>query len=180
MNVRRDGLLAAARFVQAVNRVVTGVPGSQVGTVGQIEASPGAPNVVPGHVRMSLEIRDLDMAKIDVLYRQIEEAGEQIGADSGTSFSFDHIYTSEGAPTDERLRQFVSDSAKQLGSTSLRMPSGAGHDAQSMAKLGPVGMIFVPSVGGISHSPKEFTRDEDVVNGVNALLHTVLKADLNI
>ncbi len=177
MNVRRDALLAAARFVQAVNRVVTDVPGSQVGTVGQIEASPGAPNVVPGRVRMSLEIRDLDMAKIDDLYRQIEVAGRQIAADSGTPFAFDHIYTSEGAPTDETLRRLVRDSAKQLELTTLSMPSGAGHDAQSMAKLGPVGMIFVPSVGGISHSPKELTRDEDVVNGVNALLHTVLTAD---
>jgi N-carbamoyl-L-amino-acid hydrolase len=180
MSVRRDSLLAAARFIQAVNRVITDVPGSQVGTVGQIEASPGAPNVVPGQVRMSLEIRDLDMAKIDDLYGNIEKAGEQIAADSGTSFSFDHSYTSEGAPTDERLRQFVSDSAKQLGSTSLRMPSGAGHDAQSMAKIGPVGMIFVPSVGGISHSPRELTRDEDVVNGVNVLLHTFLMADAQL
>jgi beta-ureidopropionase / N-carbamoyl-L-amino-acid hydrolase len=180
MNVRRDALLAAARFIQTVNRVVMEVPGSQVGTVGQIEASPGAPNVVPGRVRMSLEIRDLDMAKIDDLYRQIEKAGGQIASDSGTSFSFDPIYASEGAPTDERLRQLVEDSAKQLGSTSLRMPSGAGHDAQSMAKLGPVGMIFVPSVGGISHSPKELTRDEDVIKGVNVLFHTVLKADVEM
>ena len=72
----------------------------------------------------------------------------------------------------------VEQSAAELGLTSLRMPSGAGHDAQSIAKLAPAGMIFVPSVGGISHSPLELTRPEDVVNGVNVLLHTLFKTDL--
>jgi N-carbamoyl-L-amino-acid hydrolase len=78
------------------------------------------------------------------------------------------------------LRLLVEESVDELGLSGLRMPSGAGHDAQSMAKLGPVGMIFIPSVGGISHSPRELSRDGDVVAGVNALLHTILKADARL
>jgi N-carbamoyl-L-amino-acid hydrolase len=174
---RHDALLAGARFVEAVHRVVTDMPGRQVGTVGQIEAFPGAPNVVPGKVTTSLEIRDLDMDKIDSIFEKIEAGALEIGRDTGTQFQFDPFYISEGAPTDERLRQWVAESSGALGLTSIRMPSGAGHDAQSMAMLGPVGMIFIPSVDGFSHSPKEFSHPEDIVNGVNVLLHTLLKAD---
>ena len=180
MNDRRDALLSAAGFVQAVNRVVRDAPGRAVGTVGQIEASPGAPNVVPGRVRMSLEIRDLDMAKIEELFERIRAEATEIASASGTRFTFDEFYVTEAAPTDERLRLFVEESVDELGLSGLRMPSGAGHDAQSMAKVGPVGMIFIPSVGGISHSQRELSRDGDVVAGVNVLLHTILKADAQL
>ena len=177
MNDRRDALLAASRFVDAVNRVVTGIPGSQVGTVGQIVPEPGAPNVIPGRVTLSLEIRDLAMDKIDTVYGEVEAEGNRIGEETGTTFVFDQFYLSRAAPTDERIRRLVADSADELGLTSLRMPSGAGHDAQSIALLAPVGMIFVPSVDGISHSPREFSRAEDVVNGANVLLRTLMKLD---
>jgi N-carbamoyl-L-amino-acid hydrolase len=177
MAIRHDALLAGARFIEAVNRVVTEMPGRQVGTVGQIQAFPGAPNVVPGRVVTSLEIRDLDMKKIDAVFEKIRSEGLTIGNESGTEFAFDGFYVSEGAPTDARIQQSVEDSAGALGLTRLRMPSGAGHDAQSIAKLCPVGMIFIPSVDGISHSPKEYSRPDDVVNGVNVLLHTLLEMD---
>jgi N-carbamoyl-L-amino-acid hydrolase len=180
MNDRRDALLGAAGFVQAVNRVVREAPGRSVGTVGQIEAFPGAPNVVPGRVRMSLEIRDLEMAKIERLFEEIRAEATEIASASGTRITFDEFYVSEAAPTAERLRHCVEDSVAELGLSGLRMPSGAGHDAQSMAKVGPVGMIFIPSVGGISHSPRELSRDADVVAGVNVLLHTILKADARL
>ena len=177
MNDRRDALLAASRFVDAVNRVVTGLPGSQVGTVGQIVPEPGAPNVIPGRVTLSLEIRDLAMDKIDSVYGEVEAEGHRIGEATGTTFRFEQFYVSRAAPTDERIRQLVADSSGELGLTSIRMPSGAGHDAQSIALLAPVGMVFVPSVDGISHSPREFTRPEDVENGANVLLRTLMKLD---
>ncbi|MCH8254157.1 MAG: hydantoinase/carbamoylase family amidase, partial [Gemmatimonadetes bacterium] len=175
---RRDALLAAARFVDAVNEVVTSVPGKQVGTVGRLEVEPGAPNVVPGRVTLTLELRDLDMEKIDSIYEKITTAGHRIGDRSGTTFSFDQFYVSRAAPTDERLRRLVAQSAAELGLSASRMPSGAGHDAQSIALLAPVGMIFIPSVGGISHSPKELSHPNHIANGANVLLHTLLKADI--
>jgi N-carbamoyl-L-amino-acid hydrolase len=177
MDNRQDALLAAARFILAVNEVVTDMPGAQVGTVGRIQAEPGAPNVVPGRVVVSLEVRDLDMAKIDRIFQAVRAAGLGIGQDSGTTFAFDEFYVSRSAPTHERIRQLVQDAAAELGLDSRRMPSGAGHDAQSIARFAPIGMIFVPSVAGISHSPREFSRPEDIAAGVNVLLRTLLELD---
>lgn len=177
MNNRQDALLAAAKFIEAVNRIVTSVPGRQVGTVGRINALPGAPNVIPGKVVLSLELRDLDAAKINMLFERIQAEAEKIATESKTKFGFKEINVNIPAPTDSKIRSVISDAARDLGLTTKLMPSGAGHDAQDMARLGPVGMIFIPSVGGISHSPREFSRPEDIANGANVLLHTLLKLD---
>jgi N-carbamoyl-L-amino-acid hydrolase len=177
MDKRRDAMLAAARFVEAVNRVVTSVPGRQVGTVGRIQALPGAPNVIPGKVVLSLELRDLDAAKIAMLYERIRADARQIADASGTTFDFKAINANVPAPTDPRVRALIAAAARELGLTTKLMASGAGHDAQDMARLGPVGMIFVPSVAGVSHSPRELSRPEDIVNGANVLLGAVMGVD---
>ena len=177
MNNRQDALLAAAKFIEAVNRVVTSVPGRQVGTVGRIQALPGAPNVIPGKVILSLELRDLDAVKIQTLYRQIRTEAARIALASKVTFDFKEINANMPAPTHPIFRRIIDQSAKELGLTTKVMPSGAGHDAQDMARLGPVGMIFIPSVGGISHSPKEFSHPKDIENGANVLLGTVMKLD---
>ena len=161
-----------------MNRVVTSVPGRQVGTVGRIQALPGAPNVIPGKVVLSLELRDLDAGRIRMLYEKIYAEAQQIGQASKTKFDFKEINVNIPAPTDSRIRQLIDESAKKLGLTTKLMPSGAGHDAQDMARLAPVGMIFIPSVGGISHSPREYSRPEHIANGANVLLHTLLKLDI--
>jgi N-carbamoyl-L-amino-acid hydrolase len=160
-----------------VNRVVTGEPGRQVGTVGKIQASPGAPNVIPGQVLASLEIRDLDKAKIVRLFERVKGEAEKIGAANGTKFSFRETYLSTPAIMARDVQAVIAEAAGSLGLTSKHMPSGAGHDAQYMAQIAPSGMIFCPSVGGISHSPKEYTRPQDVVNGANVLLQTILRLD---
>jgi N-carbamoyl-L-amino-acid hydrolase len=177
MNNRQDALLAAAKFIETVNRVVTSVPGRQVGTVGRIQALPGAPNVIPGKVVCSLELRDLDGAKIQMLYQKIRVEADQIAKSSRVTFNFKELNTNIPAPTDPRIRAIIDQSAKELGLTTKQMPSGAGHDAQDMARIGPVGMIFIPSIGGISHSPKEFSRPQDIENGANVLLGAVMKVD---
>jgi len=177
MDQRHDALLAASRFVEMVNRVVRSIPGRQVGTVGRIQAFPGAPNVIPGKVVCTLELRDLDDAKVDSMYAQIQTEAKKIGTENGTQFAYSELHVNAAAPSDPRMRAIIADAAKGLGLSTRAMPSGAGHDAQAMALLGPMGMIFVPSVGGISHSPKEFSRPKDIVNGANVLLRTVLAAD---
>jgi beta-ureidopropionase / N-carbamoyl-L-amino-acid hydrolase len=177
MNNRQDALLAAAKFIEAVNRVVTSVPGRQVGTVGRIQALPGAPNVIPGKVICSLELRDLDAAKIQMLYQKIRAEADQIAQSSKVTFDFKELNANIPAPTDPRIRSLIDSSAKELGLTTKLMPSGAGHDAQDMARIGPVGMIFIPSIGGISHSPKEFSQPKDIENGANVLLGAVMKVD---
>ena len=177
MTQRHDALLAAAKLIEAVNRIVTSIPGRQVGTVGRIQALPGAPNVIPGKVILSLELRDLAATKINMLYEKIYAEAQRIAQESKTKFDFKEINVNVPAPTDTRIRQLIAESTKELGLTTKLMPSGAGHDAQDMARLAPVGMIFIPSVGGISHSPLEFSRPQDIANGANVLLHTLLKLD---
>ncbi|GJG85474.1 Zn-dependent hydrolase [Gemmatimonadetes bacterium T265] len=177
MDRRQDALLSAARFIEMVNRVVRSEPGRQVGTVGQIRAEPGAPNVIPGRVVMSLELRDLDAAKVARLYGRIADESRAIGRDGGTTVAFAPITEHAPAPTDPRMRAIIADAARGLGLSTRALPSGAGHDAQEMARIAPTGMIFVPSVGGISHSPKEFTRPRDCANGANVLLQAVIAVD---
>jgi N-carbamoyl-L-amino-acid hydrolase len=177
MNNRQDALLSAGTFIQAVNRIVMTTPGRHVGTVGRINAFPGAPNVIPGKVVLSLELRDLDAAKIKMLYDKIRDEAQKIATANKTKFDFTEINVNIPAPTDPRIRTLISDAAGELGLSTKLMPSGAGHDAQDMARLGPVGMIFVPSVAGISHSPREFSHPADIANGTNVLLHTLLKLD---
>jgi N-carbamoyl-L-amino-acid hydrolase len=177
MNQRRDALLAAAKYVDAVNRVVTSIPGRHVGTVGKIQAFPGAYNIVPGRVVTSLGLRDLDAEKIRMIYEKIQVEVRQIEAATGTKFDFNQINASKPAPTDERFRRVIDDASKQLGLTTKLLPSGAGHDAQEIAHLCPIGMIFVPSRDGISHSPREFSTVEDITNGTNVLLHSLLSLD---
>ncbi len=177
MSERQDALLAGGMFIKAVNDTAKKISGRHVATVGRITAHPGAPNVIPGRVELSLEIRDLDMQKIESVYTAVVDASVAIEAETKTTFSFDEFYVSRAAPTDPRYQQFVADAATTLSLSSLPLPSGAGHDAQSVAHFAPVGMIFVPSVGGISHSPKEFTRPEHIVGGANVLLHALLMAD---
>ncbi|UCC75000.1 MAG: Zn-dependent hydrolase [Gemmatimonadota bacterium] len=178
MDQRADALLAAARLIIAVNEIVTGTPGRHVGTVGRIRAEPGAPNVIPGRVVMSLELRDLSAETIRSLFAEIRAEAERIAGESGTRFSFSHLDVSAvPAPTDPRIRRVIAETGEQLGLSYQLMPSGAGHDAQDMARIAPTGMIFVPSVGGISHSPEEYTRPEDMANGANVLLQTILALD---
>ncbi len=177
MNQRRDAMLAAAKFIDAVNRIVTSIPGRQVGTVGKLQAQPGAYNVIPGKVVLGLELRDLDGAKIQMLFQKIQTEAQAIGKATGTTFAYKEVNNVVAAPTDLRLRKLIDETAKQLGFTTKLLPSGAGHDAQEMARLCPVGMIFIPSVDGISHSPREFSTPEDIQSGANVLLHSLLKLD---
>lgn len=181
MDLRRDALLAAARFIQAVNEEALEMEGRQVATVGRIRAYPGAPNVIPGEVILSLEIRDPSTEIIQSLYRKIRDRAIAIAASSGTSFEFEALDTTgKPALTNPEIQDMIEQNASDLGLSSKRMYSGAGHDAQDIALIAPVGMIFVPSQGGISHSPDEFTSAEDMANGADVLMHTLLDLDRNM
>ncbi|WP_246085355.1 Zn-dependent hydrolase [Paucihalobacter ruber] len=175
MNLRKDALLAASKLVIAANEVINSMPGNQVGTVGKIAVQPGAYNVVPGKVTLGLEIRDLSWDKIEMLLSKIEERAASIATDTETKISFTREANFvKPALTDSSLQQKIIQSANYLGLKTKVMPSGAGHDTQQIASIAPVAMIFVPSVGGISHSPKEFTKTADMANGANVLLQTIM------
>jgi N-carbamoyl-L-amino-acid hydrolase len=178
MDQRRDALVSAAQLVIGVNEIAKSMPGRQVATVGRIRADPGAPNVIPGKVIMSLEIRDLDAARMQQVFDAIRARADEIATAQSTPIGFEELEVGlEPAPTDGRMREIIAHAADSLGLSTRLMPSGAGHDAQDMAHIVPTGMIFVPSVGGISHSPKEYTAPKDVANGADVLLQTVIALD---
>ena len=177
MGIRRDALVTAGRFLVAVHEEAQSWPGRQVATVGRIEAHPGAPNVIPGAVDLSLEIRDLDMERIEALYQRFQELGRELARRNQTDITFEPYYLSRAAPCDPGFMDTVEAAAEGLGFSNLRLPSGAGHDAQSIAVLAPIGMIFVPSRDGISHSPREFTSVSDITNGTRVLLESLRRLD---
>ena len=177
MDRRRDALLAAARCIEAVNRIVRAIPGRQVGTVGRLRVEPGAYNVIPGRVVFGLELRDLDEAKILRLHERILAECRRLAGEGGVTLSETESLAIAPALTAPRVRGVIAEAARGLGLATLELPSGAGHDAQEMARLGPVGMIFIPSVGGISHSPKELSRPGDIEHGADVLLHALLALD---
>lgn len=177
MDQRHDAMLSAARFIEKVNQVVTSLPGAQVGTVGWLKAEPGAYNVIPGKVVVGLEVRDLSEEKFIGLFHRIQSEAEGLGKLNQTRFSFTEPVIVHPSLTDSGMRKLINDTARSFGFSTKSMPSGAGHDAQEIARIGPVGMIFIPSIGGISHAPKEFSRPQDIENGANVLLQTVLAVD---
>ena len=178
MNQRQDAMIAASKFVLMVNETVNSYEGSQVGTVGRMSAEPGVPNVIPGIVNLSLELRDLSSKKISMIYNKILENTKIIEQETKTKFSFSPIdATGDPALMDKRIINILSDVSDDLGYTSMLMPSGAGHDAQTMALIAPTAMIFAPSKDGISHSPKEYTSFEMLEKTTNVLLNTILKID---
>jgi len=178
MDMRQDALLAASKFILTVNEVINSVKGNQVGTVGKIAVTPGAYNVIPGKVVLGLEIRDLSSEKIEMLFSEIEKRAATIGKDFKTTISFlRQPNESRPALTNKAIQQTINTSAKALGFSTKFMQSGAGHDSQHIASIAPAAMIFIPSVGGISHSPKEFSTATDMANGANVLLQTILKLD---
>ncbi len=177
MDQRQDALYASALMVAEIRRIITGEPGSQVGTVGRLDVRPGAPNVIAGEVLFSLEIRDLSMDKVTRLFARIEASLTGIAGANDVDVSFDQYYESPETPTDAGMQDLVRESAAALGLSSRDMPSGAGHDGQSMKGIAPVGMIFVPSKDGISHAPSEYTSPEQITNGANVLLQTILGMD---
>jgi N-carbamoyl-L-amino-acid hydrolase len=178
MDQRHDALLAASELVLAVNATATELPGRQVATVGRIRAEPGAPNVIPGRVALSIEVRDLDAARIEAVFERIRARAGEIARARGISIEFrDLEATAVPALTDPRIQRIIDSAAHALGLTTMAMPSGAGHDAQDIARIAPIGMIFVPSVDGISHSPREYTAPADIAHGVNVLMRAVLAID---
>ncbi|TDQ17519.1 N-carbamoyl-L-amino-acid hydrolase [Algoriphagus boseongensis] len=178
MNMRNDPMLPAASFILAVNETVKSYEGRQVGTVGKIQAFPGAGNVIPGEVKLNLELRDLSSEKIWMIYQALEKKAKELASASQTEISIQHIdVASTPAIADSKIREVIKTEAEKLGFSTKSLPSGAGHDAQEMARIAPMGMIFIPSKNGISHAPEEFSSKQDIANGANVLLGTILALD---
>ena len=174
---RHDALVAASYLTIAIRDIVTTEPGRQVGTVGKLDVKPNAPNVIPGVVRLTIDLRDLSAEKLARIAERIRQRAAAIAKDTNTAIEFTSSSMIPAAAADAAVQRAIERSIAQLSVGSERLPSGALHDAQMMARLSPMGMIFVPSVRGISHSPLEFTHWDDCTRGADVLLGAVLEMD---
>jgi beta-ureidopropionase / N-carbamoyl-L-amino-acid hydrolase len=180
MDRRKDALAAASRDLLAVRDVVRSESGRQVATVGYMRAEPGAVNVIPGRVEFPVELRDLDMEKVDRMWGQIQVKMKRIDEEENVETRCSVLDDIAPARTSPSMQSAIRDAAKLLGLATMDLPSAAVQDAQQMAKLAPFGMIFIPSRDGISHSPKEFTSWQDVANGAEVLYRAVLLVDARL
>ena len=154
-----------------MRQVVMETDPDMVGTVGKLDVTPNAMNTIPGKVVLTLELRALNAASIDIAYQRLmDEFRDDISACQLTM-------QQPSYHMDDTVRQAIREAAADLGFTWMDMGSGAGHDSMSLAQVTRAGMIFVPSIGGISHSPLEKTSWEDVANGANVLLRAAEKLD---
>jgi N-carbamoyl-L-amino-acid hydrolase len=178
MDARRDALVAASRLTLAVNSIVTQEEACRVGTVGTVAIKPtSAVNVIPGEVELGVEFRDIDMASLGHAERRLREVAREVAAATGTDVRVQRLELGQSCPIGGDIQGVVARAAQRLCLGSTVIPSGAGHDAQAMANITQAGMIFVPSVNGISHSREEYTAPQDCANGANVLLNSLLLLD---
>jgi len=175
MENRRDASQGASAFALAARETVLQTFKDCVVNVGNMRFEPGAFNVVPAAVHVSLEFRSLDPQQLQRLERSLFRQAREQAERFQLALQVERLKATAPTPMSSEVQQVIKEAAELLGLRSLSLPSGAGHDAQSFADLCPTGMLFVPSVGGYSHSSKEFTRWHDCVNGANVLLHATLK-----
>lgn len=173
MAQRKDALAAAAEWMVAVESVTRERGGNLVATVGELRCLPGAVNVIPGEVTLSLDIRGPQDTPLDALLAELLAQAQAIATRRGLTFSAEEFYRIAATPCDLRLQSLLTDAVHQTQGASLSLPSGAGHDAIAMAERWPVGMLFVRCKKGISHHPAESVETHDVAQAITAFSYAV-------
>lgn len=172
---RKDALLGASELVLKARDLAlkTGSPASRI-TVGVVQLTPGVANIVPAEAYLTYEIREQSAELLKVLAEKSQALAGDIAKTWGLEVSVETILQIDPVPLAEEVKAAIAAAAQEMGLQQLRLPAMAGHDAQVVGRVAPAGMIFVPSQDGRSHSPSEFTADEDVERGANVLLLTLL------
>jgi N-carbamoyl-L-amino-acid hydrolase len=180
MAMRRDALTTAAQIILAIEDMALHFPGDPVATVGKLQVWPNAANIVPGRVEFTLDMRDLAHPVIDHMRAQLERKIENIAVASRTRIAMTPQFVVDPSPADPMIQEVITESCQQLGLSYTHLPSRASHDAQEMGRLTAMGMIFVPSRDGVSHSADEFTSPEQCEQGVNVLLQSLIRLDASL
>lgn len=175
MEDRLDASLSASAFTLAARELVMRDFPNCVVNVGNMDFTPGVFNIVPERVDLALEFRSPDVGQFKRLDAALLELAQNEAEHFGLELNIEFLGRHSPSSMSDAVQNAFAEACDSLELTHLSMPSGAGHDGQSFADLCPVGMIFVPSVDGASHSPREFTKWKDCINGANVLLQTVLR-----
>lgn len=175
MKMRHDPAYVAAEIVVFARKLALRLGDNQVCTAAKIDLHPNLINVVPARACITLDIRNTDEAQLQNAEAEITRFVNKIALEEGVSIETRTLARFEPVEFDKRVVDCVEETARSFAHTVRRMPSGAGHDAQMIARICPAGMIFVPSVNGVSHNPAEHTPVPDLHAGANVLLHVMLK-----
>ncbi len=175
MRLRRDPGYVAAALTTAVRSIAVEMGGTQVGTVGRLELTPNLVNVVPSTVTMTVDLRNTDELLLQQAEAVFGAVCDQLAAEEGVTIERRTLARFEPVEFDPAMIDLVERTAQRLGRSTKRMPSGAGHDAQMLARVCPTSMIFVPSVNGLSHNIAEYTSPDDITAGADVLLQVVLE-----
>ena len=171
---RRDALWGAADFIGRARALVADRFDPGVLNCGMVRAEPGAFNIVPGRVRLALEFRHGSEATLDAMQAALLALARDVATEFDLNLGIEEASRAIAAPLDERVIAALEAAADRLSLGHTRLLSFAGHDTQVMSRIVPAAMCFVPSVGGLSHNPAEFTPDADVIHGADVLLHSLL------
>jgi beta-ureidopropionase / N-carbamoyl-L-amino-acid hydrolase len=177
MNDRQDALLAAAKIIVAVNEIAMTTPGDQVATVGYLTVLPNATNTVAGEADLRIDLRDLSGDNLMQLIRSIRHAIADIAIETKTRITFEEMLNLKPTLAKGRIQETIAQVCKTLQLDHYYLPSRAGHDAQEIGRFTAMGMIFVPSQQGLSHSEAEYTSPEHCIQGTNVLLQSFLAID---
>jgi N-carbamoyl-L-amino-acid hydrolase len=177
MDMRQDALVAAAQVVLAVQEIALSMPSQPVATVGYLNVAPNAVNIVPGRVELQVDMRDLSKDCLDEMGRRLDQELRTIALSTNTEIQQAIGLCVEPTPAAPPVQDAITQVCKELGFSHCHLPSRAGHDAMEMGRFTDMGMIFVPSQNGLSHSGQEYTSPEQCTQGANALLHTLMQLD---
>ena len=177
MGERRDALVAASKLVVQVQKMAAEDEICRVATAGALDVQPNAVNVVPGRATVGVEIRDLDMGALAAAERELTRMARESEVQDGVQITINRHRFTDAVPIAPGMQDWVGEAAERAGFAWERVTSGAGHDAQAIASIAPMAMVFVPSVGGISHAIEEYSSPEDCSNGAQVLLELLLLAD---
>lgn len=175
MRLRHDAGYVAARLSTFVRDLANQIGGNQVGTVGSVKLFPDLINVIPNKAVVTVDVRNTDEAKLKEAEQRVDAFVAEAAKAEGCTIESRRLARFEPVIFDADMAATIERTAKHLGFSVRRMTSGAGHDAQMMQRVAPTAMIFVPSVGGISHNVREFTKPEDLEAGANVLLQVMLQ-----
>ena len=174
MALRRDPMVVAGRIIAETRAIAEELGGDQVATVGRVDVHPNLTNVIPSAVTLTVDLRHTDDEVLHQAETRLGAFVERVARAEGVGVGSRSLARFDSVRFDDEMTSLVGETAERLGYSWRRLPSGAGHDAQMLARVCPTSMIFTPSVGGLSHNLGEFTHDEDVAAGANVLLHVML------